>query len=138
MFRALAARAAQLGDLRDFAAFLLVGGSGAVGFIMLSTLLIELKTGAPEWLMSGLAWALMILPVYLGHRAISFRSEAPHTQALPRYVAVQIMGVTLAAVFSYVAHGILGAPTMIGAVLVAGLTAGVNFAILKLWAFATH
>ena len=137
MIRALAARAAQLGDLRDFVAFLFVGGSGAVGFILLSTFMIELRTGAPEWLVSGLCWAAMIGPVYLGHRAISFRSDAPHTQALPRYIMVQLMGVTLAAIFSYVAHGVLGLPSLAGSVAVAGLTAGVNFAILKLWAFAS-
>jgi putative flippase GtrA len=137
MLRALAARAAQLGDLRDFAAFLLVGGSGAVGFILLSTLMLELRTGAPEWLVSGLCWAAMIGPVYFAHRAVSFRSDAPHAQALPRYVMVRVLGVTLAAIFSHVAHGVLGFSSLAGSVAVAGLTAGVNFAILKLWAFAS-
>jgi putative flippase GtrA len=136
MIRALAARAAQFGDLRDFAAFLLVGGSGAVAFIVLSTLMIELRTGAPDWLVSALCWAVLIMPVYLGHRAISFRSDAPHGQALPRYVLVQVVGVTLAAAFSYLAYHVLGLPSLVGAVSVAALVAGMNFSILKLWAFA--
>jgi putative flippase GtrA len=137
MIRALAARAAQNGDLRDFVAFLFVGGSGAVAFIVLSSLMIEVRTGAPDWLVSALCWAVLILPVYLGHRAISFRSDAPHGQALPRYVLVQVVGVTLAAAFSYLAYHVLGFPSIAGAATVAVLVAAANFAILKLWAFAT-
>lgn len=136
MIRALAARAAQSGDLRDFAAFLFVGGSGAVAFIVLSSLMIEIRTGTPDWLVSALCWAALIVPVYHGHRAISFRSEAPHGRALPRYVLVQIVGVALAAAFSYLAYQMLGLPSLVGATMVAALVAGMNFAILKLWAFA--
>jgi putative flippase GtrA len=135
MIRTLAARL-QAGDLRDLAAFLLVGGTGAVLFILLSTLMIELRTGLPEWLVSAMCWAILIGPVYLGHRLFSFRSDAPHGRALPRYVAVQVLGLLLAAGFSWLAYAILGLPSFAGAVLVAGLTAGVNFVILKLWAFA--
>jgi putative flippase GtrA len=136
MIRALAARAAQYSDFRDFFAFLLVGGSGAVAFIVLSSLMIELRTGAPDWLVSAFCWAALIVPVYLGHRSISFRSDAPHGQALPRYVLVQVVGVSLVAAFSYLAHHVLGLPSIAGATIVAVLVAGTNFAILKLWTFA--
>lgn len=138
MIRALAARVGQVGDLRDFVVFLLVGGSGALAFVLLSSLAIELDTGVPDWLVSALCWAALIGPVYLGHRFLSFRSDAPHRQALPRYVLVQLVGVSLAALFSYVAYAVLGFPSIVGATLVAGLTAGVNFLVLRLWAFATR
>jgi putative flippase GtrA len=135
MIRAFAARV-QSDSFRDLAAFLVVGGSGAVAFVLLSSLMIELNTGLPDWLVSALCWAGLIVPVYLGHRFVSFRSDAPHTQALPRYVAVQVLGLTLAALFSWIAYSVLGLPSLVGAVLVAGLTAGLNFVILRAWAFA--
>ena len=126
----------QRSEVRDLFFFLLVGGSGALAFIALSSLMIELRTGAPDWVTSALCWAALIVPVYYGHRMLSFRSDAPHMQALPRYVLVQLIGVTLVALFSYLAYSIFGLPSIIGAVLVAGLTAGVNFVVLRVWAFA--
>lgn len=116
--------------------FILVGASGAIGFVLLSTTMQAMPTGLPRWVVSALCYAACIGPVYLSHRRFSFQSGAPHRQALPRYVAVQGMALTLAALFSYVAYGVLSAPALAGSVLVVGLTSGVNFIILRGWAFA--
>jgi len=107
-----------------------------VAFVALSTLMIGVHTGVPDWIMSALCWVALIGPVYLGHRLYSFRSGAPHRQALPRYIAVQICGIALAALFSYLSYRILGMSTVAAAVLVTALTSGVNFVILRAWAFA--
>lgn len=116
--------------------FIIVGGLGALGFVGLSSLMIGLRTPAPSWIVSACCYALMILPVYLAHRRFSFQSDAPHTHALPRYVGVQLCGIALASLFSFVCYGVLGMPTMFAALLVIGLTSGVNFVVLRLWAFA--
>jgi putative flippase GtrA len=116
--------------------FLFVGGIAALCFIGLSMLMIDLKTGLPNWVVSALCYAAFIVPVYLAHRAYSFRSHAPHAVALPRYVAVQFSALTLAAIFSYVCYNLLGLETAAAAFVVIGLTSGVNFIVLKLWAFA--
>lgn len=120
----------------ELVSFLVVGGLAALCFTGLSTMLIELRSGLPDWVVSAVCYALFILPVYFAHRRISFRSSTPHAIALPRYVAVQLSALTLASIFSYVGYGILGLPSLIAAVLVIGLTSGVNFLVLRLWAFA--
>ena len=120
----------------ELLSFLCVGGLAALCFVGLSMLMIELRTGLPDWLMSALCYAAFIVPVYLAHRHYSFRSSAPHAVALPRYVAVQLSALALAACFSYICYSLLGMPTTIAALLVIGLTSGVNFVVLRLWAFA--
>lgn len=117
-------------------AFILIGGGGALAFVVLSAAAIAIPTGLPKWLVSALCYAALVVPVYLLHRRYSFGSGAPHTVAFPRYVAVQMMALLLAAVFSLVAYGIFALPTVPAALLVLGLTSGINFIVLRRWAFA--
>ena len=70
------------------------------------------------------------------HRRFSFQSDVSHWQALPRYMSVQGMALVLAALFSYVVHGVLNLPTVFASMLVITLTSGVNFMVLRSWAFA--
>lgn len=117
-------------------AFLVVGGTAAALYVVLTTVLIWLDTGIADWVINTVCYAGFILPVYLVQRRFSFQSDAPHGQALPRYVAVQGMAVLLAALFSYVIHGVFAFPTAFSSMLVIGLTSGVNFMVLRSWAFA--
>lgn len=126
-------RTAVLGELFSFAA---VGGTAALAFVGLSMLLTGLDTGAPDWIVSAVCYALFIVPVYLAHRRLSFHSQMPHAVAMPRYVAVQMSALVLASVFSFVCYGLLGMPSAMAAAVVICLTSGVNFVVLKLWAFA--
>ncbi len=116
--------------------FLLVGGIAALCFIGLSMLMIGLRTGIPDWIVSALCYAAMIVPAYLAHRAYSFRSKMPHAVALPRYIAVQLSALALSALFSYICYDLIGMQTAVAAFLVIGLTSGVNFVVLRIWAFA--
>src|SRR6218665_3142762 len=116
--------------------FLAVGGGAALALAALTTAMISLRTGVPDWVMGALCYAAFIGPVYLLHRRLSFRSDAAHGQAFPRYVAVQVSAIVLVSLFSWLCYSVLGVETAIRSVLVLGLTAGVNFAVLKLWAFA--
>ena len=120
----------------ELGSFLLVGGLAALCFVGLSMLLVDLGTGVPDWIVSACCYALFIVPVYIAHRRVSFRSNVPHSVALPRYVAVQVSALALASGFSYVCYSLLGMQTATAAFLVVVLTSGVNFAVLKLWAFA--
>jgi putative flippase GtrA len=90
----------------------------------------------PAWVVSAGCYALFIVPVYLAHRRLSFHSQMPHAVALPRYVAVQASALALASLFSFVCYGLIGMPSALAAVVVICLTSGVNFVVLKLWAFA--
>lgn len=116
--------------------FGLVGGVAALAYTLLTAALIELHTGIPNAVIGTFCYALFIGPVYLAHRRLSFRSGTPHAVALPRYIAVQLSALLLAALFSQLAYSVLDLSSLPGAFLVIVLTSGVNFAVLKLWAFA--
>ena len=122
----------------ELAWFVLVGGSAALALATVTAVMISLRTGVPDWVMGALCYAAFIGPVYLLHRRLSFRSEAAHGQAFPRYVAVQLSAIALVSLFSWLCYTVLGFQSVLGSVIVLGLTAGVNFAVLRLWAFATH
>ena len=117
-------------------AFIAIGGLGAATFVVLSTALIWLDTGLADWVVNTACYAGLIVPIYLLHRRYSFASDAPHGWALPRYMAVQGMALLLAALFSFVVHGVLAMPTVLASILVIALTSGVNFMVLRSWAFA--
>lgn len=122
----------------ELAMFLLVGGGAALALAAVTTAMISLRTGVADWVMGALSYAAFIGPVYLLHRRLSFRSDATHRQAFPRYLAVQLSAIGLVSLFSFVCYDVLGVETAIGSVIVLGLTAGVNFAVLRLWAFAAR
>jgi len=120
---------------RQFAVFVAIGATAALGFIVLSSTLVRLHTGLADWLVSAGCYALFVVPVYLLHRRLSFQSDARHRQAFPRYAIVQLCGLILASLFSYLAYGVLAMPTIAASLLVIALTSGVNFVALRLWAF---
>lgn len=116
--------------------FVLIGGGAAASFVALSSVAVARLPMVDAWIISATCYAAYIVPVYLLHRRFTFASDAAHRQALPRYVTVQIMALLLATVFGYVFHGRLGLPSVTAAVLVIALTSGVNYVVLKGWAFA--
>jgi putative flippase GtrA len=117
-------------------AFVVIGGAAALSFVGVSSAAIALFATVPAWLVSSLCYAAFIVPVYLMHRRYSFQSGAAHSRALPRYVLVQLCGLGLATLFSYVAYGVIGLPTLAAALVVIVLTSGINFLVLRRWAFA--
>lgn len=116
--------------------FLIIGSVAAIAFVGVSSAALALPTGWPKWLVSTLCYGAFIVPVYLLHRRFSFASRAPHLRALPRYLVVQIWGLGLAAGFSWLAYGRFDLPNPVAGLLVVGLTSGLNFVILRLWAFS--
>lgn len=124
------------GALKELVQFLTIGAGAALLFVVLSSVIISLRTGVENWVVNTACYGLMIVPVYLLHRRYSFQSDAAHRQALPRYMAVQGMALLLAALFSYVIHGVLTVPALTASILVIALTSGINFMVLRSWAFA--
>jgi putative flippase GtrA len=122
----------------DLLSFILIGGGAALAFVLVSSLAIALLPFVDAWIVSSWCYAGFIVPVYLLHRRFSFRSHVAHGEALPRYVAVQMLALLLASGFGHVFHGVLALPSLPAGMLVIGLTSGVNFAVLKLWAFGSQ
>jgi putative flippase GtrA len=117
-------------------AFAIIGGAAALSFVGVSSAAVSLFKSVPAWLVSSLCYAAFIVPVYLMHRRFSFQSDAAHSRALPRYVLVQLCGLGLATLFSFIAYGVVGLPTLVAALVVIVLTSGINFLVLRRWAFA--
>ncbi len=116
--------------------FLLIGGGAAASFVVLSSVLVALLPMVEAWIVSAACYGAYIVPVYLLHRRFTFASDVGHRQALPRYAAVQGMALLLATLFGYVFHGTMGLPSLPAAALVVAVTSGVNYLVLKGWAFA--
>jgi putative flippase GtrA len=135
LMRAAPEEERDTGALGALLRFIAIGAAGALAFVVLSTM-ISLHSGMAEWVVNTLCYAALIGPVYLLHRRFSFQSDAAHHKALPRYVAVQGMALLLAALFSFVVHGVLTLPTLAASLLVISLTSGINFLVLRGWAFA--
>src|SRR5262245_44615315 len=64
--------------LMQLVSFLVIGVIAALLYVGLSMLMIGLRTGVPDWIVSVGCYALFIVPVYLAHRHYSFRSDVPH------------------------------------------------------------
>jgi putative flippase GtrA len=123
-------------SVRQLFWFGVVGGSGVVGFILVSWGLVSLHTGVPPEVISVLTYAAFIPLVYLGHRWLSFRFDASHRTAFPRYLATQVCALVVAAVISFVVYRMEGLPNLVRAILVSGLTSPFTCIVLKDWAFA--
>lgn len=128
--------AAGRSPLEDLLVFVLVGAGGALAYVLLTTALVALGLAWPRWVTGAASYAVLVVPVYLTHRRLSFRSDTQHRVALPRYIAVQTMAVGLAALFSWLFFTVFGVPSLFGSMLVIVLIAAVNFSVLRLWAFA--
>lgn len=116
--------------------FCLIGLGAAVAFVILNSLAIQFFPAARNGWVSGACYGVFVLPVYWLHRRYSFQSSAAHGHALPRYLAVQGMALALAALFGALLNGVAGLPSVAASMLVIALTSGVNFLVLRSWAFA--
>jgi putative flippase GtrA len=132
----------QIGDaprgalVRELLSFIAIGVGAALSFVALSMAAVALLPMLPAWLVSAVCYGAFVVPVYLLHRRFSFHSSAAHSRALPRYATVQLGGIGVAAMFSWLAYGVAGLPTLVAALVVIGVTSGLNFAVLRLWAFS--
>jgi putative flippase GtrA len=75
--------------------FIAVGGTAALAFILICTLLSDVF-GARPAVASLIGYGVAIPPVYWAQKAITFRSRAFHRVAFPKYLTVQVIGNVLA------------------------------------------
>ena len=123
-------------DGPELALFLLVGGSAALAFSITAGLLAGF--GLQPWMAGSTAYACVIPLAYLGQKRLTFKSNAKHAIALPRYIATQLTALLSSAVFAELVFGLTDINTYVGFIIISGPIALVNFLILKLWTFANH
>jgi putative flippase GtrA len=125
------------GPVAALAMFFAVGGLAALSYVLLSTAAIAWLPGLPAWLVAAACYALHVPLVYLLHRRLSFRSDAAHRRALPRYVLVQLAGIAFATLLSWGLHDVAQLPPILAGILIIALTSGLTFVLLRRWAFST-
>jgi putative flippase GtrA len=90
----------------------------------------------PAWLASGLAYALAAVWSYVGHRRFSFRSDAPHQVAGPRFALVTATGQALAVALPALITDLGGLPQIWATLAVCIVCPGVSFLMNSFYVFA--
>lgn len=84
------------------------------------------------------AGVLALIPVlvvsYLGHKSKTFRSRGSHRREAPRFIALSIMDLALAAAVPYLVHRLGGTP-LIAFMILTMLVPLANFAVMRFWIF---
>lgn len=119
--------------MRDLAWFLAVGTLGAGLYVAFAAGLHRL--GLATVPASAMGYGLCIPIVYLAQHSLAFRSDASHRSAFPRYVAVQMLGLSLAALLPAFFERGLGLPPAAVFAGVAVTTPACSFLLLRFWAF---
>ena len=118
-----------------FGRFLFVGGiSTSVHYIVLALIVEVLHHSAV--LGSGVGFAGGAVVSYLLNRSHTFRSDAPHAQAVKRFVIVLGVGLGLNLLLMHLFTSRWGWPYLLAQMLTTGLVLFWHFAGHALWSFA--
>jgi putative flippase GtrA len=121
------------GAVRPVLAYIVVGGLGAVSYVILASFLaIATQKG---WLAGAVAYFLLMPVIYMGHHRFTFLAKASHQTSLLRYLTLQFVGFNFSWLLPLFALAYVPAPVAFTSVSVT--TAIVNFFLMKRWAFAS-
>jgi putative flippase GtrA len=115
--------------------FTIVGLGAMAAYAVIATAL-TFAGLRPAWLASGAAYALAAIWSYVGHRRFSFRSDAPHQVAGPRFVAVTLTGQALAIALPALISDAGGLPQAYATLAVCIVCPGVSFLMNSFYVFA--
>jgi len=127
-------RVAASGQLRELLMFLLVGGTGALIYVVLNVVFVA-GAGMRPSLAILLTLAILIPPTYLAQRRLTFQSERPHSDAFPRYIGTQVIGNGIGLLGAELFPDTLRAYPLLAFGVTAVVVASTNYACLKFWAF---
>jgi putative flippase GtrA len=119
--------------LRTLSTFIIVGAAGAVAYVILSTILTSIIGLA--YVASIISYCVLTPTVYLAQRAFTFRSSAQHIVVLPKYVATQLIGLSISGVVPYLFRDIAEKTPIVVFGLVVMVVPILNFVLLRFWAF---
>jgi len=114
--------------------FILIGGTAAFGYAIICTIF-SLLFGLRPAVSSVLGYGIALPPAYGAQKLITFRSEAAHKIAFPKYLSVQVISNINAAILSEILTEKLGYPALPSFVIIAGIVGITNFWALRYWAF---
>lgn len=117
--------------------FLAVGGSAAGLYVVMSTGLVELLQWRP-WAASLLSYGISIPTAYIAQKRFTFASSCGHIVALPRYVALQIVGMIIAAAVAEALSSLSFLTPPLVFLLTVGAVAGITYLVMSRWIFGTN
>lgn len=118
---------------RSLSTFFIVGVAGAVAYVILSSGLTTIIGIA--YIASIISYCVLTPIVYLAQRTFTFRSVASHRVVFPKYVATQLIGLSISGVLPYTFRDIAQKTPIVVFVLVAMVVPIANFVLLRFWAF---
>lgn len=119
----------------QFATFAAVGAIGTGAHYLTLVLLVKLAGMAPV-LASTVGFLIGALTNYALNYRITFSSSNPHHQALPKFLAVAVVGLALNASVLRLSVSWLGMHYLFGQVFATGLVLLWNFCANKMWTFS--
>jgi putative flippase GtrA len=122
-------------QLQRIARFTVVGLAAMAAYAVVATAL-GFAGLRPAWLASGFAYAIAAIWSYVGHRRFSFRSDAPHAVAGPRFVVATLTGQGLAVLLPALITDLGGRPVLWSTVAVCLVCPAVSFALNNWFVFA--
>jgi putative flippase GtrA len=124
----LASRLAQL------TRFGVVGVSCAVLYASLAWSL-TVMAGLPAIAASVLAYAICGVFSYLGQKLFTFRSDVPHAEAAPRFLAVFLAGISVAALAPMLLTDRMHLPPLVAIVFAGAVVPALNYVVFSLLVF---
>lgn len=118
------------------ARFLVVGVGCALLYLGLAWTF-QASAGLPPFLATIAAYMISFSIAYMLQRVWTFRSEAAHKVALPRYATVQALAALLTATATQiVAHIYPNSSSMMIAAMSTALAGGLSFVLSSTWVFS--
>lgn len=114
--------------------FAVAGGVSTLCYAALSLLFARLWT-APLFLLSMLAYALCMPLSFIGHRLWSFRSKGPWRQEGRRFLALNALGYSVAAISPLLLHDLGHAGEYLSIMVTCVVIPCVNFAAMRVFVF---
>ena len=119
----------------QFMRFAMVGGiATAMQYVILVVLVHAGLAGAVA--ASSIGFAASSLANYALNRSFTFRSSKAHSDALPRFFVVAMLGLALNAGLMWLFNVLIGIHYLIAQVLATGGTLLWNFALNRIWTFS--
>jgi putative flippase GtrA len=114
--------------------FLVTGGLGAACYLLLSIVLTML--GVVTWIASLMVYGTLVPLIYIMQKKFVFESDTPHSVAFPKYLAIQILGISVSGLLPFILGGFSVAPGTSFVAVVAFITV-TNYILQSRWAFSS-
>ena len=120
---------------RNFVRFVLVGGTTTLCQYIVLTLLVELLH-VKAHVASATGYGVGAVVSYLMNRFWTFKSDVPHAQSLPRFIAMIGIGLLLSFIIMRVRVDFAGIYYLLAQVLTTGIVMVSNYLLSASWVFS--